>query len=50
MKPRIILPLMVCLILLLGPVSHRSLASEVKQGDAIVIVTPGTVARLCPAP
>ena len=50
MKLRYSLPLMVCLILLLGPIAHKSLASEVKQGDTITIVTPGTVARLCSHP
>jgi hypothetical protein len=25
-------------------------ASEVKQGDKVTIITPGTVARLCPHP
>jgi hypothetical protein len=27
-----------------------STAGDVKQGDKIKIITPGTVARLCPAP
>ena len=50
MKLRTTLPLMVGLMLLLGPVTHKGMAGDVKQGDKIAIVTPGTVARLCPHP
>jgi hypothetical protein len=41
------------LLLLLGMVLYIPSdvrASEVKQGDKITIVVPGTVARLCPYP
>ena len=39
-----------CTIMLILSVASLAHAGDVKQGDTITIVTPGTVARLCPIP
>ena len=42
--------LLLCLSMIVPFVVTDSQASEIKQGDKVIIVTPGTVARLCPHP
>ena len=39
-----------CLSVMVPCIALDVYASEVKQGDKVTIVTPGTVARLCPHP
>ena len=41
---------LLCLLAIVPFVIADSQASETKQGDKVTIVTPGTVARLCPHP
>ena len=50
MKPRsqYITLVLLCMFILL--LASNLYADDVRQGDEITIVTPGTVARLCPHP
>jgi hypothetical protein len=41
---------LLCLLAIVPFVVANSQASKIKQGDKVTIVTPGTVARLCPYP
>ena len=49
MKPR--MAVIVCLLFfgIIGYIT-KAVAGDVKQGDKVTIVTPGTMARLCPYP
>ncbi len=47
MKARMVLILCFLLLGIIGPVTI-SVAGDIKQGDKVTIITPGTMARLCP--
>ncbi len=49
MKTRMLLILCILVLGFMSP-AVKTMAGNVKQGDKITIITPGTMARLCPYP
>ena len=47
---KIAITVLLCFLAIVPFVVGDSQGSEIKQGDTVTIVVPGTVARLCPYP